>query len=186
MKKILISILLLLAVSLCIIPSAAQGFLQLKITDKVENVTSLILNIDEIRVHKPSIGENVTETNETQGNETNETDTVGWITVFQGPREIDLISIRDVEELLGEAQLDAGKYTQIRLAVDNVTITINETSYEVKVPSKNIKFVHPFTIESNKTTSLVFDFDADKSVVEAGDKYILKPVVKVITEFEGE
>jgi len=46
--------------------------------------------------------------------------------------------------------------------------------------------VHPFNIESNKTTSLVFDFDADKSVVEAGDKYILKPVVKVITEFEGE
>jgi len=186
MKKILILILLLLAVSLCIVPTAAQGFLQLKITDKVENVTSLILNIEEIRVHKVFPTENVTETNETQGNETNETDTTGWITVFSGPRTIDLISIEDVEELLGEAQLDTGKYTQIRLAVDNATVTINETSYDVKVPSKNIKFVHQFNIESNKTTSLVFDFDADKSVVEAGNKYILKPVVKVITEFEGK
>lgn len=184
MKRVLILIFLLLAVSLCIVP--AQGTLQLKITDKVENVTSLVLNINEIRVHKASLIENVTEVNETQGNETNETDTAGWITVFSGPRTIDLIAIKNVEELLGETNLDADKYTQIRLVVDNATVIINETSYEVNVPSKNIKFIHPFTIEANKTTSLIFDFDADKSIVEAGDKYILKPVIKVITEFEGE
>ena len=195
MKKILILILLLLAISLCVTPSiAAPGILQLKITDKVENVTSLILNINEIKVHKTLVvtepvnqtNETNTTENETQGTESNETDISGWITVFSGPRAIDLIAITNVEELLGETSLDAGKYTQIRLAVDNTTVIINNTSYEVKVPSKNIKFVHPFNIESNKTTSLVFDFDADKSIVEAGNKYILKPVVKVITEFEEE
>jgi len=186
-KKILILIFLVLAVSLCVTSTvAATGFLQLKITDKVENVTSLIINIDEIRVHKAITGD-VTEepVNETQGNETNETDTSGWITVFSGPRTIDLITIKGVEELLGEATLDAGKYTQIRLAVDNVTVIINETSYEVRVPSKNIKFIHPFDIESNETTTLIFDFDADESIVKAGNKYILKPVVKVLTEFKG-
>jgi len=188
MKKILILIFPLLLLSLCVTPTVvAQGILQLKITDKVENVTSLILNIDEIKVHKAFVGENVTENfNETtEGNETNETDNAGWVTVFSGSRAIDLITIINVEELLGESGLDAGRYTQIRLSVDNATVTVNGTSYDVKVPSKNIKFVHPFIIESNKTTSLVFDFDADKSIVEAGKKYILKPVVKVFTEFEG-
>jgi len=205
MKKTILTLVflvLVLAVSLCvvpsIVPSVAQGTLQLKITDKVENVTSLTLNINEIRVHKAGIVEteepinetqvNETEENETQGTETNETETAEWITVFSGPKTIDLIAVKGVEQLLGEAKLDAGKYTQIRLAVDNATVIINETSYDVNVPSKTIKFVHPFNIEANKTTSLIFDFDADKSIVEAGkkDKYILKPVVKVITEFEGE
>ena len=198
MKRILILILLVLAVSLCITEGVTtQGTLQLKITDKVENVSSLILNINEIKVHKVGITEiieepinetNGNETNETNGNETNETNSAAWITVFSGPKAIDLITVKNVEELLGEATLDAGKYTQIRLVVDNATVNINETSYNVTVPSKAIKFIHPFNIEANKTTSLIFDFDADKSIVKAGnkDKYILKPTVKVITEFEGE
>jgi len=202
MKKILILILLILAVSLCAMPTGlAQGFLQLKVTDKVENVTSLILNISEIKVHKAGIGEVIieepvnetqgNETNETAGNQTNETETnetnsAGWITVFSGPKSIDLIAVKGVKELLGEATLGSGKYTQIRLVVVNATVNINGTFYDVKVPSKAIKFIHPFNIETNKTTSLVFDFDADKSIKEAGDKYILRPVVKVITEFEGE
>ncbi len=113
MKKILILILLLLAASLCITPSvAAPGFLQLKITDDVENITSLVLNINEIRVHRPVIEiieEPVNQTNETQGNETNQTDNAGWITVFSGPRAIDLITVKNVEELLAETTLDAGK-----------------------------------------------------------------------------
>ncbi len=203
MKKILILVFLVLALSLCITEGVTpQGFLQLKITDKVENVTSLILNIDEIKVHKAGITEiieepvnetngnetNETNGNETNGNETNETNSASWITVFSGPKAIDLIAVKNVKELLGEATLDAGKYTQIRLIVVNATVIINETSHDVTVPSKAIKFIHPFNIETNKTTSLIFDFDADKSIVKAGnkDKYILKPTVKVITEFEGE
>ncbi|NIM47398.1 MAG: DUF4382 domain-containing protein [Candidatus Aenigmarchaeota archaeon] len=203
MKKILILIFLILAVSLCAIPITGQGTLQLKITDKVENVTSLIINISEIKVHKTGITEiieepvnetegnetnetNETNGNETQGNETNETNNAAWITVFSGPKSIDLIAVKNVEELLGEATIDAGKYTQIRLVVVSATVDINGTFYDVTVPSKAIKFIHPFNIEANKTTSLIFDFDADKSIKEAGDKYILRPVVKVITEFEGE
>ena len=42
----------------------------------------------------------------------------------------------------------------------------------------------PWEIEDNKTTSLIIDFNADNSIVQAGDKYTLKPVVSISTEFE--
>ncbi len=74
MKKILILILLVLSISLCIeTPSEPsekeEGTLQLKITDKVENISSLVLDISEIKVHKVLVGEvepTVNETNETR------------------------------------------------------------------------------------------------------------------------
>jgi hypothetical protein len=56
----------------------------------------------------------------------------------------------------------------------------------MKIPSGSIKFIHPFVIEDNKTTSLIIDFNADSSIVKAGDKYILKPVVRISTEFESK
>ena len=38
----------------------------------------------------------------------------------------------------------------------------------------------PFTISNGGTTELVLDFDAQRSVHRAGNKYILKPTIKVI------
>ena len=40
-----------------------------------------------------------------------------WLTVVAGPVEFDLVEIQGVEEVLGEAQLDPGRYGQIRLDV---------------------------------------------------------------------
>ena len=51
---------------------------------------------------------------------------------------------------------------------------------EADVPGGKLKFVRPFNIEAGKTTSLLFDFIADKAVVFTGsDKVIFKPVIKL-------
>ena len=63
----------------------------------------------------------------------------------------------------------------MNLEVDGAPATL-------KVPSNKIKLIKPFTINSGDTTTITLDFDAEKSVHQAGSKYILKPTIKVIQE----
>jgi len=181
MKNILlVGLIITVLIAGCVIPSFGGGTLQLKITDQ-GNISSLVLSISEIKVHKT--GANETTTEQSEGQETNETDGGGWVTVV-GSKTVDLIQVKDIKDILGETSLDAGKYTQIRLSISSATATIDGTSYTLTIPSGTLKFIHPFEIENNKTTSLILDFNADSSIVKAGDKHILKPVVRISTEFE--
>jgi len=177
MKNILlVSLVTIILIAGCVIPSGG-GTLQLKITDQ-GTISSLLLSISEVKVH---IAGN--ETEQSDGQETNETGGSGWITVAES-KTVDLIEVKDVNDLLGETSLAPGKYTQIRLSVSIATAVIDGVSHELIIPSRNLKFIHPFEIEENKTTSLIIDFNADNSIVKAGDKYILKPVARISTEFE--
>jgi len=103
---------------------------------------------------------------------------------------------------LGTRNLPAGEYNQLRLRLAdapddeqnlngndhlfaNYVIDTADNVYELKVPSgyqSGIKLVKKFTIESLGHTALILDFDAMKSVVEAGKsgQWILKPVIKVL------
>ena len=111
--------------------------------------------------------------------------------------------VNGVREDLGIAVLETGHYTQMRLIIDSVPDdTINILSqnhpfanyvidqsdppnvYELKVPSgfqTGFKIVGGFEINTNQTTELVLDFDACRSVVQAGKsgKWLLKPTVKI-------
>jgi len=105
---------------------------------------------------------------------------------------------------LGLATLDAGHYTQMRLIIGdtpddslnifsqthpfaNYVIVADATDsiYELKVPSgpqTGVKLVNGFDINTDQTTELILDFDASKSVVEAGSsgQWHLKPTIKVL------
>ena len=155
--------------------SGNTGTLKLQITDAPSNlnISKAFVTISSIEVHKAS-------TNST--NETNETNfTTGWITVVQGPISYDLIAIKDVKEILGSKELNAGKYTQIRLNVDSARVTIDGNESSLTVPSDKIKLIHPFTIEAGKTITLTLDFNASESIKSTGkNKYILQPTIKVI------
>lgn len=162
-----------------------EGTLVLKVTDKIglTNISSISITVSKVEVHKAGLGESgaANQTNETNDAvETNDTSSAGWETVFDGSKSFDLLAIKGIEEFLGEKTLAAGKYTQMRLEVSSASITVGGTQYDLKVPSKKIKLVHPFTIVANSTKTLVLDFDASESVVQAGQKYILKPTIKVI------
>ncbi len=194
LNKSLGVLLLIIAVSACAqysVPSTTSdrtGTLQLKVTDQVQNVSSLILTVSEIQVHN-AVQDTSTETpvvNET-GTEENESAVSGWITVNSQPVQFDLISVKDLKDMLGENNLAAGTYTQTRLVITSAQAVVNGQQVNVTVPSNIVRFVRPFEIQPNKTTSIVFDFDADKSLVMTGDgKYVLKPTVKLVKEFEGK
>ena len=111
----------------------------------------------------------------------------GWYTIVEEEQEFDLIAIQDVKEELGLENLTIGKYTQIRLTIENATIRINDSGvfneYTLKIPSNKVKLIKPFWIYEGETTVLTLDFDAHESVHKTGkDNYMMKPTIKVIQE----
>ncbi len=126
----------------------------------------------------------------------NATDDSGWIVISTDEQGFDLLKLQNGKfDLLAEASLDAGKYTQIRLkitdALDNNSepktyVKVDGVKYPLVVPSgtrSGLKLTHPFTITGDNETVLYLDFDAEKSVNQTGSGiYKLKPTIKVLTE----
>jgi hypothetical protein len=147
------------------------GILKISLTDAppVLNIEKALITISTVQVHRAG---------EASGAETE----AGWVTIVETPQTFDLILLRDAKTLLGAAELGPGKYTQIRLKVEEAVATIEGTEHTLKVPSGTIKLIHPFTIEAGRTTDLILDFDAEKSIHAAGKKYMLRPTIKVTVE----
>ena len=62
-------------------------------------------------------------------------------------------------------------------------MNIFNKTYELKVPSKELKLTHPFEVQTNKTLILTLDFDIEQSLnKEPPDKYTMKPTVKILEE----
>jgi hypothetical protein len=120
------------------------------------------------------------------------------------PMTVNLLElVNGVREDLGIVDLEAGAYTQMRLIIGqtperngainilsqahpyaNYVIDLNDDYHELKVPSgsqSGYKVVGGFDINANSTTELILDFDANRSVVEAGNsgQWLLKPTVKI-------
>ncbi len=154
---------------------AGMGIIEVRVTDAPGNVTAIEVTVSEVEVHKEVAGEGT------------------WTSLtITGASTFDLIEIRDKKQELVTQDIDAARYTQIRMTVEMVEVTYLEdgmsTTKEATIPSGELKFVRPFDVVAGETTTLIIDFDADKSVVFAGaDKVIFKPVVKLAIEHgEGE
>ncbi|MDP3888558.1 MAG: DUF4382 domain-containing protein [bacterium] len=107
----------------------------------------------------------------------------GWweLLNISGEKSIDLVALaqNSASELLGNTDLAAGKYTEIRIYVSSATATIGGKNVELTILGKDkiVRVVNTFTVIAGQTTKLTVDFDAQHSVIKAGDKYLLRPVV---------
>jgi hypothetical protein len=111
-----------------------------------------------------------------------------WLTVAPGPASFDLIELKgSVGALLGEATLDAGTYSQIRMDVQVIDAVINGERVDlgVNLPGGNLKLASSFDIMAGQTTVLTIDFDAADSLVFNGNGgVIFKPVVQLIVDYQ--
>ena len=127
-----------------------------------KDVTKILITVANIEVHKAT-GD-------------------AWVNVVQGPVEFDLVEIQGVEETLGEAILEPGRYGQIRLEIEKAEVTVDGNVLSARVPSGKLRIAGGFSLESGDTTILTLDFDAEKSVVVAGTRNVLiKPVIKLLS-----
>lgn len=154
--------------------------------NKTDNETADDNTTDDDTHGKPittTTGLNVTELNVTITNlQIHAADNDSWITVTNESKTFNLLELQDTEALLGEAELAAGKYTQIRMDVETATGVIDGKKVQLTVPSKTLKLVGVLNIEANTTSLATIDFLVEKSVHKAGMKYLLKPVIRLTTK----
>jgi len=182
MKKLILRVLLLITVCSLFITGACSddnssavetGVIILGVTDKPdEDISAIVVTttLIEGNVRNP----------ETE----NESD---WQPLLDVEKSFDLIEVAGIEEILGETEIPAATYNQIRMHVKSVVVTLNGKDITAKVPSGIIKLVRPIEIKTGETTVVTFDFDAEKSVVVTGaDDIIFKPTVKLLVRKGNE
>lgn len=163
---------------------AALGTLQVALTDAPAcGFDEVNVTVERVRVHQSmGAGEN----------------DQGWhdIALANGPQKFDLLALQNGALVdLGQTTLPVGQYTQMRLILSPNGAAGTPANYvlvsggamepvAMDTPSaqrSGIKLIHGFTVEENKTTSLVLDFDACKSIVRRGNgSYGLKPVIGIL------
>ncbi len=192
--RIRISVLFLLILSMLIgcgsgeSSSSQNGMLSLHLTDGPGEYKAVYITIKEIHIQKNS-GE--------------------WRLISMLDKTFDLLSLRNgIRSPLGLSDLTEGTYTQLRLLLStdpdseknllqephpyaNYVLLNDNTMQELKIPSgikSGIKLMGEYRIQANKTTVITLDFDAEKSIIEAGKsgQWLLKPVIKIIPEEEAE
>jgi hypothetical protein len=144
--------------------TTGQGKIQVYVTDApAENITAIVIQAASIEIHRS--GDNVSS----------------WVTLLENPPAFDLLQVAGIQSLLGTANVTSGNYTQVRLAITEVTVTINGEQKKAAVPSDKLKFVGNITVAAGAVTSISLDFDAGKSIVVKGNGEVsLKPVVKLL------
>jgi hypothetical protein len=139
------------------------------------------VTVDKVRVHKSATaGEN----------------DAGWVEMDVSPdKRVDLLTLTNgTLEPLGQMQLEAGTYTQMRLVLApnsasaplaNAIRPTGGSETPLTTPSgqqSGLKMNVNLTLEPDTAADFAIDFDACKSFVKAGNsgQYLLKPVLSVI------
>ena len=173
----------------------ASGTIDVYVTDAPpdKNVTAVLLTVSSLEVHLAAAEMEQEQEQSESGNQTQEQEQEQeegnggeWITIdiSDDMSTFDLLKVKGIEEFFGSSEVAAGKYTQVRLIVDKAEVAVDYGEpQEATVPSGELKIVRPFTVESGETTTLLIDFDAERSVVFTGSgKIQVKPVVKLSIE----
>ena len=165
--------------------AAGSGTLRLALTDAPScGYDAVHVTVAKVRVHQSSSAGDAD---------------AGWSEVVLNPaRRVDLLSLTNgVLMELGQIPLPTGKYTQMRLVLAdnsatqplaNSVLPTGGSEVALKTPSgqqSGVKTNINIDIAENNMADFVLDFDACKSVVQAGasGQYLLKPVVTVIPRY---
>jgi hypothetical protein len=150
-------------------PTQPTGTVEFRAMDAPPTgVSSIMVTTSNIQIHKADASEN------------------SWITVVSQEKTFDLVAIQNAEVFLGSANVSSGNYTQIRLDVTKVIVTMNGVNITAKLPSDKLKVVGPWEVKAGEKTILTLDFQADTFVVITGNGQAqVKPVIKLAVS-QGE
>jgi len=163
-------------------PSGAPSSLTVMIKDSpFSDAKSLLVTFSEVSAHKAE-GE--------------------WTKVpFSGgatSRTCDIKKLVDAQDVLGTGPLTPGHYTMIRLNVTSAALYFDNAaagpacaatvtapagrSANVEVPSGMVRLNREFDLTSTTATTMLLDFDGDKSVHETGNgRFMMTPVIGVVS-----
>lgn len=169
-------------------PSGGSGTLNMRLTDSpFSDAKAVLVTFSEVSAHR----------------EDSDWTTVPFAADAGGAavteRTCDLKKLQGPVDVLGGGLLTAGHYTQIRLVVKTATIYFDvapdaaapactavapaltsTNKADVTIPSGEVKLNRGFDLAADGTTTIVLDFDGDKSIHQTGNgTYTMSPVIGV-------
>ena len=166
-------------------PSGGSSSLSIMLKDSpFSDAKSLLVTFSDVSVHR-----------------SDQTDD-GWTKLpFSGAataRTCDLKKLETAQDILGTGTLTAGHYTQVRLTVSSAVLYFDNAavgaacaatiaapagaSASVDVPSGEVKLNRDFDVSSSGATTMLLDFDGDRSVRQTGNgRYLMSPVISVVS-----
>jgi uncharacterized protein DUF4382 len=111
-------------------------------------------------------------------------------------RTCDLKKLENSEDVLGTGPLPPGEYTQVRLVVQSARLYFDNPAdgpacataivppagrmADLRIPSGEVKLNRGFTLAAEATTTMVLDFDGDRSIHQTGNGvYMMSPVIGI-------
>ena len=153
--------------------STETGTMRVLMTDAPANYESVTIDLQGVRIHRSADAE---------------IDESGWIDIMTEPERIDLLSLVNGNvALLGELDLEPGEYNQMRLILGDANeVVVDGETIPLDTPSaqqSGLKLNIDSEITEGGLFSLLLDFDASRSIVQAGasGKFILKPVIRTVS-----
>jgi hypothetical protein len=121
-----------------------------------------------------------------------------FTTIGAGTRTCDLKKLQTSQDVLGAGTIQNGYYTQLRLVVSSAVIYFDNAaagsacaasiaapagrSAAVDIPSGEIKLNYEFNVPATGSTTMVIDFDGDRSIHVTGEgRYIMTPVIEIVS-----
>jgi Domain of unknown function (DUF4382) len=163
---------------------SGSGTLRMMLTDSpFRDAKALLVTFSEVDVHK------------------SDTPDGAWTKVVVTERTCDLKRLESAQDSLGAGTLTSGHYTQVRLVVtkavvyfdnpttggacaaDPTTLAPAGNKADVTIPSGEVKLNREFEVPEGGATTMLLDFDGDKSVHEAppgSGQYMMSPVISVM------
>lgn len=162
--------------------SATMGTMRVALTDAPScGYEQVNVTIEKVRVHQSATAADAD---------------AGWSEiVLTPPRRVDLLTLTNgVLAELGQTELPAGRYSQLRLVLAensaaaplaNSVVPSGAAETALSTPSgqqSGLKLNVDLDVPASQVLDVVLDFDACRSVVKAGNsgRYNLKPVIAVI------
>lgn len=166
-------------------PSGTTGTMRMMLKDSpFTDAKSLLVTFSEVDAHK------------------SDTTDGSWSKLpFAGggtTRTCDLKKLETAQDVLGTGPLATGHYTQVRLVVSSAVIYFDNAATgeacaatmaapagrtaPVTIPSGEVKLNREFEVTSGTPTTMLLDFDGDKSVRDNGNgQYSMSPVIAVVS-----
>jgi len=146
------------------------GTLVVRLMDAPAPYDEINIVVDSVRVHVESV------------------DTLsGWYTISRAPAIYNLLDYANGKDtVIGECDIPAGYYTQLRLYIGNGSNIVKDgVTNALEIPSgsqSGLKINIQTTILPGVKYEVILDFDASRSIVVTGNsRYKLKPVIKTVT-----
>lgn len=159
------------------------GTVKVTLQDAPFGAEKVEVTISEVAVHFVPKGGKASAGDEDAAATDGDPMKAGWHAVLKGEKTFDLLALKDDPTTLGELALGEGKITQIRLLLSEdkaPTITVGGKTSEMNVPSGKVKITGNFDVKPGAETPIALDFDVESSLKQQGDKFTMRPTVKLV------